>query len=100
MFNYSNSEQWLDENADKAMTKLSNRIAHLEQNTYLEQDLQREMSALRNDVDRRFEQIERRFGEMDNRINGFIQWSLTAIMISCTGVVITFIFLATYFHSV
>ena len=107
MFDNVSFEQWLDENAKKAMQKVTSNEALKSEEiivlvlkaqtnhiTHLEQDLRGEILKLRKDMNNRFEQVDERFEQVDKRfesvqaqINSFMRWSLTA-MISCSGVTI------------
>ncbi len=100
MFDNSSFEQWLDENAKKAMQKVTNNEALKSEEiivlvlkaqtnhiTHLEQDLRGEILTLRKDMNNRFEQVDKRFESVQAQINSFMRWSLTA-MISCSGVTI------------
>ena len=100
MFNNADFEKWLDDNASKAMEKITsgqvlkseetiilvlkgqaNHIAHLDQ------DLKGEMLTLRKDMNKRFEQVDKRFEQLTGRIDSFMKWSLTT-MITCSAVII------------
>ena len=100
MFDNIDFEKWLDLNAQTAMEKVTsgkgldtqdiilltlkaqtNHIAHLDQ------DLKGEMKALRVDMDKRFEQVDkrfeamnekmdRRFEAMNQKMDSFMKWSL------------------------
>ncbi len=84
MFDNSGFEQWLDENAQKAMQKVTNNEALKSEEiivlvlkaqtnhiTHLEQDLRGEILTLRKDMNDRFEQVQeqmnRRFEQVDKR---------------------------------
>jgi enoyl reductase-like protein len=115
MFDNKLFEDWLDTEANKAMQKITsgkstnsnemmilvlkaqtNHIAHMEQ------DLRKEMIALRNDMDKRFEQVDKRFEQVDkrfeqvdkrfeqvdkrfdaviSRIDNFMKWSFSVTLI-------------------
>lgn len=107
MFDNTLFENWLDEQANRAMQKVTqgealssnemmilvlkaqtNHIAHLEK------DLRGEMVALRQDMDRRFEQVDKRFEQMDKRfdaltarMDSFMRWSF-ATTLAVGGLVI------------
>ncbi len=118
MFDNSGFEQWLDENAQKAMQKVTNNEALKSEEiivlvlkaqtnhiTHLEQDLRGEILTLRKDMNdrfeqvqeqmnRRFEQVDKRFEQVDKRFES-VQAQINnfmrwslTAMISCSGVTI------------
>jgi len=81
MFDNDFFEQWLDAEATKAMSKITQQETITQQEmmtlvlkaqtnhiTHMEQDLRGEMIALREDMDKRFEQVEKRFQQMDKHL--------------------------------
>jgi hypothetical protein len=101
MFDNDFFEKWLDAEASKAMTKITNgesvnqqemMVLVLKAQTnhilHLEQDLRGEMVALRRDMDKRFEQVDKRFDAIILRIDSFMKWSVTTTFIAA-GLVIT-----------
>ena len=82
MFDNSGFEQWLDENAQKAMQKVTNNEALKSEEiivlvlkaqtnhiTHLEQDLRGEILTLRKDMNDRFEQVDKRFEQVQEQMN-------------------------------
>ena len=116
-------EKWLDERAAKAMEKITNgetyeqidvmllvlkaqtnHMAHMEKDLHgemramrgdidkrfervdksieqVEFRFQGEMRALRDDMDKRFEQVDRRLNSLDQRMDSFMKWSLSCTLI-------------------
>ena len=116
-------EKWLDERAAKAMEKITNgetyeqidvmllvlkaqtnHMAHMEKDLHgemramrgdidkrfehvdksieqVEFRFQGEIRALRDDMDKRFEQVDRRLNSLDQRMDSFMKWSLSCTLI-------------------
>ena len=116
-------EKWLDERAAKAMEKITNgetyeqidvmllvlkaqtnHMAHMEKDLHgemramrgdidkrfervdksieqVEFRFQGEIRALRDDMDKRFELVDRRLNSLDQRMDSFMKWSLSCTLI-------------------
>jgi len=108
MFDNDFFEQWLDAEATKAMSKITQQETITQQEmmtlvlkaqtnhiTHMEQDLRGEMIALRGDMDKHFEQVEKcfqqmgkhleqmdkRFDQMIARTDDFMKWSFSTQLI-------------------
>ena len=93
--------KWLDEEANKSMLKLNKQqqlssnemmVLMLKAQTnhidHLETDLRGELVTLRKDMDKRFEQVDKRLEHLTLRIDNFMKWSL-AVTIAVGGLVVT-----------
>ena len=93
--------KWLDEEANKSMLKLNKQLqlssnemmvlmlkAQTNHIDHLETDLRGELVTLRKDMDKRFEQVDKRLEHLTLRIDNFMKWSL-AVTIAVGGLVVT-----------
>ena len=93
--------KWLNEEANKSMLKLNKQqqlssnemmVLMLKAQTnhidHLETDLRGELVTLRKDMDKRFEQVDKRLEHLTLRIDNFMKWSL-AVTIAVGGLVVT-----------
>ncbi len=112
MFDNKLFEDWLDAESSRAMAKIvngesaspnemmilvlkaqTNHITHLaidlrSEMIALRQDMDKRFDQFRQDMDKRFEQVDKRFDILTQRIDRFMVWSFSITVIAA-GVIIT-----------